>query len=411
MATESETKFQNIRNDIVKASFKNLAGSEEEFIDILNEYCWRNTTSYGKSSIENKVKSITSYIPFCYVIEHKQNIAPYLCNLFNSLYTYKYVAEQANNLKSQILSNSNIVSNARNITESDLFKSLTSSYTALKESLGSSGIISSLDDYYKKLEAKISLNKSLNTYLEPYKYMYGTTLTKKYFTFPMFEDSSKIEISNQWGDTDEKDSANKFINNFAQKSDYGPNKMSNALETIGIISNIINTFRTDDKYSNYSFTKPENSKAYMYPSNGESSTVSFVLYNTIKTNAWKDNYRFILLFILRNMPLKVTLNEYIPPLLYEFIVPGVKVYPLCYVSSFKAEPLGMIRMMKVDDVFSNITINNEKLSKIGSAAIPEAWKIDITFQSMIAPSANLMLSSMLGDKITVGTTINNGENQ
>jgi len=45
----------------------------------------------------------------------------------------------------------------------------------------------------------------------------------------------------------------------------------------------------------------EKAKAFSFPTEGKKVTVRFPLFNTIEKDSWKQNYKFIVLFGLRNM--------------------------------------------------------------------------------------------------------------
>jgi hypothetical protein len=64
--------------------------------------------------------------------------------------------------------------------------------------------------------------------------------------------------------------------------------------------------------------------------------------------------------------------------------------PLSYVSSFTVRPVGMTRVKSINVNFINPTGETKESSVI----VPEAWIVSIEFQSLIADSANQVLSSI-----------------
>jgi hypothetical protein len=113
------------------------------------------------------------------------------------------------------------------------------------------------------------------------------------------------------------------------------------------------------------------------------------LYNTTRKNAWRDNFRFLYLFAVRNLPFRTEMMSFTPPLLYDIIVPGVKRLPICALSQMKVDPLGITRTLECDNFISGsgkIPVN-----------VPEAWSVQLTFDCLIAPSANLMLANTIGE--------------
>jgi hypothetical protein len=141
----------------------------------------------------------------------------------------------------------------------------------------------------------------------------------------------------------------------------------------------------------------EKAKSYVYPTNGDTVKVSFTLYNTTRPDAWKNNFRFLYLFVFRNLPFRLDTLSFSPPYLYDVIVPGICRYPVCAVSDLSIKPHGLTRLMTLDNFI--------KGSGTITTAIPEAWEVDISFSSLIGQSGNLMLSSLVGS-IGITTALN-----
>ena len=150
----------------------------------------------------------------------------------------------------------------------------------------------------------------------------------------------------------------------------------------------------------------EKAKAFSFPSGGKTVRVRFPLFNTIKKDVWKDNYKFIMLFGLRNMLFRKNNVQYYPPLFYDVSIPGFGRMPLSYVKSFTVKPVGMTRMKNINLSglglgYSSNHKNKGASVKETSVIVPEAWVVDIEFESLIADSANQMLSSMFDLPISV----------
>lgn len=146
----------------------------------------------------------------------------------------------------------------------------------------------------------------------------------------------------------------------------------------------------------------EVAKTFQYNTEGDNINTQFTLYNTTRLNAWKDNYRFLYLFTLRNLPFRIDATTFIPPLLYDVVVPGIKRLPVCYVSSLDITPKGMMRTLTCENFLGgegNITVN-----------VPEAWEVNINFQCLIGKSANMMLDGIIGGlDITTSTSEESGK--
>jgi hypothetical protein len=160
-------------------------------------------------------------------------------------------------------------------------------------------------------------------------------------------------------------------------------------------------------------TGVEKAKFFQYPQETEEYTISFPLINTVaSTNGiptWMKNYKFIMLFTLRNMIFRKDNAAFYPPLFYDLIIPGVIRQPFCYVSSVNVVPFGMVRMKSYDKGFGFASdIRNKKFS----VAVPEQWHVTIKFKSLLATSANMVLSSMydLGIEAETNDTWASGAN-
>ena len=119
--------------------------------------------------------------------------------------------------------------------------------------------------------------------------------------------------------------------------------------------------------------------------------------NTAGVPAWKKNYKFIMLFTMRNMIFRKDNTSFYPPLFYDLIIPGTIRQPYTYVESVNVQPMGIVRMLKLDegDKFLDIFA-----SKSYAIPVPEAWLITIKFKSLIATSANLVLSGLQDVPVT-----------
>mgnify|MGYP003298549632 CR=1 FL=1 len=85
-------------------------------------------------------------------------------------------------------------------------------------------------------------------------------------------------------------------------------------------------------------TNVEKAKFFQYPQQTETYTITFPLINTVKTKAtgtpvWIKNYKFILLFAMRNMIFRKDNTSFYPPLFYDLTITGVIRQPFTYVES------------------------------------------------------------------------------
>jgi hypothetical protein len=169
----------------------------------------------------------------------------------------------------------------------------------------------------------------------------------------------------------------------------------------GDIQDVANALNTDSTQG-FTMYNIEKAKAFSFPSGGKVVSVRFPLFNTIKKDAWKDNYRFIILFGTRNMLYRKNNVQYYPPLFYDISIPGYGRMPLSFVKSFTVKPVGMTRILpyNIKDIFGNAEDTTNVI-------VPEAWVVNIDFESLIADSSNQFLSSLIDLKINATLSYKN----
>ena len=425
----SSDDIKNFQDTYIDISYRWGGANGGETIDILADYPWIADRTIGAAyqtvlgidtvggvedtSSAHKIPKRNN-LPFCYVIERKSAANAGIANLFNMIKHMEKTLEKAARLGDNIIktvtdvfgskkekpnSQTNNSSNGSNTNGGEQGTTLeglvNGAATKIKDALKT--VLP--DDGMKKLLENNNLNDDI---LVPYRYLYITKPTNKNYVFPLATEGASFNtIKNSWGKPNGLPF--QFINNAVSM-----------LETaVGVVSDIVNFGNNALSFAKGEASDisnvQENAKSYAYPTNGDSVKVEFVLYNTTKKDAWKTNYRFLFLFFLRNLPLRIDATSFVPPLLYEVIVPGVKRLPVCSVDSITITPKGMMRTLTCDNFISgsgSLTVN-----------VPEAWTVSIVFQSLIGPSANLMLSGLYGkvpitsvsaDEVPVIT--NNNEN-
>lgn len=351
--------------------------SSDAIVDIVTQYEW----------VTNKPKSVgggkIAPCPFVYAIEYKQRYGATATNLYNNIYAIK-------NVGNNIIENSG---NAVNVV-----------YNKIKETLGTifSGTFSvnanKLDpltkmDTVDKSKLGVNFTKDKG-YLSPYQYLYVLDKTDKKFCFPFLgETAASLSISNDFSSSGSTSVISKGISGAIDSIADGLVSLAGDIQDI---TNFVD-LKTTGQAGSFVMYNIEKAKAFSFPTTGKTISVKFPLYNTTKKDAWKDNYRFIMLFALRNMLFRVTNVEYYPPLIYDVSIPGWGRMPLSYVRQFSVKPVGMVRTLQMKSFIGegkNITVN-----------VPEGWIVQIDFMSLVADSANQVLSSIEDLPITA-TMIN-----
>ena len=366
-------------SDALKAEQKRVlgisftSGGDGGTIDIVSKYPWiaDETVSSGSSDTSSDGTSFQkrNNVPFCYAIERVSAVNASIAN----------IANMVNTLGDQL---SKGVDTAKS-----------TSTTLLGEGVGNavgeigSTVVNGVKDIFDQLKSKFKFDELLkgnnmnSQMFGPYQYLYITKATGKKFVFPLAtNDSSFSTVKNKWG------AMKKLPGFLGDLVGSGIEKLKTFSASLNILNNLDSfvSGKGDSDMGNVD----ETPKTYTYPTDGDALNVAFTLYNTTRLNAWKDNYRFLLLFVLRNLPMRIDAFTFTPPVLYDIIQPGVKRLPVCCAENIKIVPKGMVRTLTCENFIKGsgtITVN-----------VPEAWEVNITFKSLIGTSANMILSELTG---------------
>lgn len=365
-------------NKILTADF--LSG-KNDIVDVITQYWWTTNKPVAQG---DKI----SNVPFLYAIEYKQKYGVTLTNLLNNAYA---IIQGGGNIGSNVIKG---IGGVLEKTAEVLEKSLDSFAGNTISSAIKTGV-TSLSGGIERLTSKAGdyLNLSddfggkylATTLLNPYNNLYALSATGKKFCFPYFgNNTAGFSISNLFSSDGSTSLLSKSITEAMSKLANGVVAIAGDLQEFG---NLLS--KSTNSFTMYNIEK---AKAFSFPTEGKKVTVRFPLFNTIEKDSWKQNYKFIVLFGLRNMLFRLNNVQYYPPLIYDVSIPGWGRLPLSYVSSFSVNPVGMTRVKNINMSF----INNDETSsrKESTVIVPEAWVIQIEFQSLIADSANQVLSSI-----------------
>lgn len=143
----------------------------------------------------------------------------------------------------------------------------------------------------------------------------------------------------------------------------------------------------------------ERPKHFQFPSAGETVTVEFPLLNTIRHGSklpYQQNYELLWILTYQNKPYRTAFSRILPPRIYTLQIPGQKFFPYCFISSMDVEFIGQRRNL-------NVTIPSISDNSSGQVetVIPEAYKVSITFESLLADVGNTMLSPFFNGAVNV----------
>jgi hypothetical protein len=195
--------------------------------------------------------------------------------------------------------------------------------------------LSGFIDQISKLDTLMDNNNLNSQIFLPYRYLYITKPTDKKFVFPMTnKDASFSALKTSWGDAKEG-TPGPMAATYDMIVGTAKGILDKVSGTLTLVDNVIANLSGEASALD---TVSEVAKTFKYDTSGDSVTVNFTLYNTTRMNAWKDNYKFLYLFTLRNLPFRIDSTTFIPPLLYDVVIPGVKRLPVSYVSSLDITP-------------------------------------------------------------------------
>jgi hypothetical protein len=199
---------------------------------------------------------------------------------------------------------------------------------------------------------------------DPYEGIYSPTETRFEYTFPYYTSLLKSKDS-KFGDAysgDGKGALPTFIDSLLSKGN-NPNKGIRALVEPGIFI--------------------EKTQFYQFDQNGgESISFSFPLLNTISQEQINENYQFLFLLIYQNTMYRKDRSAFIPPCIYEVLVPGTRYMKWAYISRLSIDFIGTRRMIEVDSgigVFKTI--------------VPEAYNVNITVTGLHEEAGNFLIRS------------------
>jgi len=218
----------------------------------------------------------------------------------------------------------------------------------------------------------------LNTdFLKSYIGIYFTKKTGFNYILPYYNDQS-FGANNTWSETQ-------------QNVPFLQNRIKASMEAVDSIAATMN------------FTQPgtyiEKPKYFNYPGEGETFSVTFNLYNTYNLHKgntftpYQQNYELLWMLAYQNKPYRTSFSRILPPKLYTLNVPGLKYLPYCYISVMNVDFIGTRR---------NLDVVLPTGSTI-STPIPDAYKVTISFKSLLADVGNLMVTQDFGSKISTAS--------
>lgn len=437
--------FKRERERILCLPFKNGAsasgstfdGSQAEIIDIVNDYPWILDGVVGEGSTV-KISSVRtgvqenglisgswtrggnmedgSYsvdgknggyskktkIPVCYMVERKNAVNGSITTILGMLGALDQIANGVQSISKDV---ENALANTGSAIGAGAGK-----FVGMMGDMGGD-MLHAFKNIMGKLLGKIfpklavlqQSNNLNDEILNPYRFLYFTQDTKKRYVFPLTnaDAASFLPTKLQWKDA--KIEAPSIVGKAIKGAvDF----LTSGAKFTTMLSNVTQ-LADENKSSDDIGSVNEAAKSFQYPTSGDQLKLDFTLYNTTRKNAWKDNYRFLFLFAVRNSPFRLEMFSFVPPLLYDIIIPGIKRMPISALTQMKVTPVGTIRVLTMENFIAGEKTGQSQNNTI-QVSVPEAWQVQLTFQSLIAPAANLLLATVIG-KLGIQSTSLSGD--
>lgn len=239
-------------------------------------------------------------------------------------------------------------------------------------------------------KAKSSDNLILSDKLRSYLGIYLTEPTGFNYALPFF-DETPLGVKSSWS------TESALLNNpLADMIDVGQGAMERTAHMLNITQP--GTFIEKPKY-------------FQYNTGGESVSVSFPLFNTIKRTdktSYQQNYELLWILAYQNKPYRTSFSRISPPKLYTLTIPGQKFMPYCYISDMNIKFGGTRRKLPVSIPLAPSSTGEKKSTSVDfntvEVSVPDVYMVQITFTSLLADVANTMVDSgFTSSKISVGT--------
>jgi len=198
----------------------------------------------------------------------------------------------------------------------------------------------------------------------PYRNLYLCLNSGFRYYLPYFENEMR-GVNNNWGEP-----ANISQNPLAEWFDKG-------FSAFNVFAGGAELMLSTEKRGYYF----EQTKAFNYPTDGETLNIRFPLINT---NTWEDvvkNWHFIFLLLYQNQPSRNDISIIEPPAIYEVEIPNMRYIPYAYIEKLAIAYKGVRRNMKIP------ILKNGKPDEI-ETIIPEAWDVSITLRGLTSEPSN-----------------------
>lgn len=130
----------------------------------------------------------------------------------------------------------------------------------------------------------------------------------------------------------------------------------------------------------------EKTQFYNFGQDSDDISFAFPLLNTISSEQINENYQFLFLLIYQNSIYRKDRAAFIPPCIYEILVPGIRYMKYSYVKTLQIDFIGTRRMIEVDAGISRF-----------KTIVPEAYNVKMSVAPLHAEAGNFLIRSATND--------------
>lgn len=130
----------------------------------------------------------------------------------------------------------------------------------------------------------------------------------------------------------------------------------------------------------------EKTQFYNFDRNQESISFSFPLLNTMSPEQISENYQILFLLLYQNSMFRKDRSAYVPPCIYEVLIPNTRYMKYAYISMLSVEFLGTRRVIEIN---APAFPTGNKFKTI----IPEAYKVNMTITGLHDEVGNFLEKS------------------
>ena len=367
---QSFTKADEQENQIVFSESGNATRNtdprpvlkpRDRFISVVDKFTWYSGKKVASSAL--------SRLPKAFIVEREQLRSSLIQG---ALYYIKAAGEGGANFASNASEGIQSLLNENSSTVANIAGgAATSSLNFGADILGKLKNINLGSRASGGEDAKILEDSNLKSLLG----IYLTKPTGFQYAFPYFE--SMPPVSNEWG----------FEGNTALQG--LASKLSEVVEEVAKVAFI--------SQPGVYIQKPQ---YYQFSDTGQSITINLPLFNTIKRGTqpeYQRNYELLWLLAFQNKTYKTSFSRSMPSKIYSVTIPGIAAFPYSYISNMTIDFNGTVRNKEISlPKLSHSQITSQRVN----VPIPDAYTVSITFQSLLADYANIMMSNNFMTQLT-----------